>query len=160
MAWENILWRPDPGNTQLGYVSVSPAAGLLPAAGGGWWSSLTAAGGSLATLWRYAAWGCPEPAVLTYYAALASTGDTVADRAAAKTWLGRSWAEWREEVLEYLRATGEGVDELVYRVDIRVLGHAMLPPTPGRIWGDGGLPVRHATGREMGTHGCTLGIRT
>eukprot|EP01051_Picozoa_sp_SAG22_P021121 SAG22_NODE_4539_length_1240_cov_1.273444_1_plen_89_part_00 len=70
--------------------------------------------------------------MLTYYAALASEGDWPggSEAVATKAWLGRAWEDWRDEVLEYLRASGEGIDRLVYRVDVRLLGEKVAPPLP------------------------------
>lgn len=50
-------------------------------------------------------------------------------------WLGKSWEEWKEEVLNSLRLTIPAIDEIAYRIDVRILPHAMNRPVPGFLWG-------------------------
>jgi hypothetical protein len=51
-------------------------------------------------------------------------------------WIEKPWSSWRDEILTSLRLSGiPKIDELVYRIDIRVLAHAMSRPVPGFLWG-------------------------
>ena len=50
-------------------------------------------------------------------------------------WLRKDWEEWREEVLNSLRLSIPTIDEIAYRIDVRVLAHAMNRPVPGFLWG-------------------------
>ena len=69
--------------------------------------------------------------MLTYYRALHNFSPEEGRRAL----LQRTWSKWRDDVLTDLRVAHPRVDSLVSRVDIRFLGHAMVRPTPGLIWG-------------------------
>jgi hypothetical protein len=50
-------------------------------------------------------------------------------------WLDMEWHEWRTEILDSLSVSIPHISQLAYRLDIRVLGHAMSRPTPGFLWG-------------------------
>ena len=50
-------------------------------------------------------------------------------------WIDRDWHEWRTEILDSLSVAIPHIGQLAYRLDIRVLGHAMSRPTPGFLWG-------------------------
>ncbi len=71
-----------------------------------------------------------RPTVLTWYRSFC--GDPKASR-----WglLGRSWESWRDEVLADLRPIHPDLPGLIRRLDVMVLGHAMVRPVPGMMWG-------------------------
>lgn len=50
-------------------------------------------------------------------------------------WLQKTWQAWRDDVLSSLRLSIPTIDEHAYRIDIRVLAHAMNRPVPGFLWG-------------------------
>lgn len=49
--------------------------------------------------------------------------------------LGRGWESFRDEVLEDLLPVHPDLPERLRRLDVMVLGHAMVRPVPGLIWG-------------------------
>jgi monoamine oxidase len=73
----------------------------------------------------------PSAAVLTYYRAL-SEHSPAAGREAL---LARSREAWAEEVLADLGRAHADIRELTLQLDVIRLGHAMVRPVPGFVWG-------------------------
>jgi len=71
------------------------------------------------------------PTVLSYYRALAD----MAPATAREALLSRSREAWAEDVLADLGRAHADLRERVLRVDIARLGHAMVRPTVGFLWG-------------------------
>lgn len=76
------------------------------------------------------------PAVLSYYRALAD----MAPAAGREALLARPREAWAEDVLADLGRAHADLRERVLRVDIARLGHAMVRPTVGFIWGGARAP--------------------
>lgn len=70
----------------------------------------------------------PGPTVWTWYRP--HLGDPARTR---EELLERSWESWRDEVLEDLRRPHPDLAERLERLDVMVLGHAMVRPVPGLI---------------------------
>lgn len=83
----------------------------------------------------------PGPSVLTWYRPW--TGDPDADRKRA---LETTWEGWRDEVLADLTPVHPDLPGSLRRLDVMVLGHAMVRPLPGLIWG----PARARAARPQG----------
>ncbi|MDL1871584.1 FAD-dependent oxidoreductase [Deltaproteobacteria bacterium PRO3] len=83
----------------------------------------------------------PGPTVLTYYRPLDHEAPVAARRAA----LGRSYAEWREMILEDLGRAHPELREEAEHLDVWLWGHGMIRPEPGFLWG----PARAAAGRGL-----------
>lgn len=75
--------------------------------------------------------GASQSAVLTYYRALHEVPPSHGRRELAT----RSWGAWRKEILADLRQAHPNIDASLLRLDVRLLGHAMVRPTPGLVWG-------------------------
>ncbi|MBI2901037.1 MAG: NAD(P)-binding protein [Planctomycetes bacterium] len=72
----------------------------------------------------------PGPSVLTWY--LPCTGDPASERAAL---VARPWEYWRDRVIADLRPAHPDIEERASRIDVMLLGHAMIRPVPGFVWG-------------------------
>lgn len=72
--------------------------------------------------------------------------------------LERKWESFRDEVLAELERVHPGVTGLVRRLDVMVLGHAMIRPTPGLIWGERLPQLREPRGRLHFAHSDLSGI--
>ena len=98
---------------------------------------------------------------LGYVVATHQSLSTVPGRATVLTWyrsfpgppsqtrwglLGRRWESWRDEVLADLAPAHPDLAGLVRRLDVMVLGHAMVRPVPGMMWG----PARREAARPRG----------
>lgn len=83
----------------------------------------------------------PGPSVLTWYRPW--TGDPVAER---RKVLQITWEGWRDEVLADLTRAHPDLPSLLRRLDVMVLGHAMVRPVPGLMWG----PARARAARPQG----------
>ncbi|MBI5211287.1 MAG: FAD-dependent oxidoreductase [Elusimicrobia bacterium] len=86
--------------------------------------------------------------VWTYYHPLAK-GDASQLRKAA---LERPWGEWRDIVLKDLSRAHPGVARHVRRLDVMVLGHAMVKPAVGFMWGPERLASLKPLGRVFLAH--------
>lgn len=69
--------------------------------------------------------------VLTYYLPLSDSAPDVARHEL----LARSWDDWVALILDDMRRAHPGIEALVRHVDVMLLGHAMIRPTPGFMWG-------------------------
>lgn len=72
----------------------------------------------------------PGPSVLTWYQPF--TGDPARER---EEMLRRPWESWRDLVIADLRRAHPDIRDRVRRIDVMLLGHAMIRPTPGFLWG-------------------------
>jgi hypothetical protein len=72
--------------------------------------------------------------VWTYYRPLAEEGENV-KRARARL-IATSWKDWVAEILADLGQAHPGIEKLVTNVDVWLMGHAMIRPKPGFVWGD------------------------
>ena len=75
--------------------------------------------------------GDGEGGVLTYYRALADDEPA----ASRRRMLAMPWSRWRDAILTELEAAHPSLRNLVRRLDVRLLGHAMARPTPGLVFG-------------------------
>ncbi|MBI5881518.1 MAG: NAD(P)-binding protein [Elusimicrobia bacterium] len=76
--------------------------------------------------------------VWTYYYPMPQT-----DAAKARTTaLSRSWGDWRDLILADLSRAHPGISRQVRGIDVMVLGHAMVKPRVGMMWGQDRLPFR------------------
>ncbi len=66
--------------------------------------------------------------------------------------LARTWAQWRDLVLDDLRYAHPGIDELVTRIDVWRWGHAMVKPVPGFVWGEERQRAARPLGRVHFAH--------
>jgi hypothetical protein len=73
----------------------------------------------------------PQAMVLTYYRALSN----LSPQAGREVLLARSREEWAEEVLADLGRAHADIREIALQLDVVRLGHAMVRPLPGLIWG-------------------------
>lgn len=73
----------------------------------------------------------PQETVLTYYRAMSD----LAPAAGREVLLARSREEWAEEVLADIGRAHPDIREITRQIDIARLGHAMVRPVPGLIWG-------------------------
>ena len=73
----------------------------------------------------------PQAMVLTYYRALSD----LAPAAGREVLLARSREEWAEEVLADIGRAHPEIREITRQLDVVRLGHAMVRPVPGLIWG-------------------------
>lgn len=73
----------------------------------------------------------PQAMVLTYYRALSD----IAPAAGREVLLARSREEWAEEVLADIGRAHPEIREITRQLDVVRLGHAMVRPVPGLIWG-------------------------
>ena len=163
-AWENMVYRPrlavDEGQDhsdlgELGYViapsqirrwTTWPVSLLAPL-------SLLVSPLQAQTLWT-AVTRIPFSTTLTAFfmqpasspsaSSSASSAGGVRSSSSAKelhaagfpaAWVQKSWEEWREDILNSLRLSIPTIDEIVYRIDVRILAHAMNRPVPGFLWG-------------------------
>ena len=70
--------------------------------------------------------------VLTYYLPLAA-----ANPATARAWmLERDWGDWVSLILADLGQAHPGIESTVTHADVMLLGHAMIRPVPGFVWGE------------------------
>jgi hypothetical protein len=93
-------------------------------------------------------------AVLTYYRALSSQ----APAAAREVLLQRSREEWAEEVLADLAKAHADIRSLTLQIDIALLGHAMVRPVPGFIWGGAREPFAADSPRLRFAHADVSGL--
>ncbi len=68
----------------------------------------------------------PGPTVWTWYRPF--TGDPVKEREAM---LARSWENWRQEIVSELCRPHPDLTDRLQRLDVMLLGHAMIRPLPG-----------------------------
>ena len=88
--------------------------------------------------------GFTSGTVLTYYRAL----HALAPAEGRRQLLRRTWEVWRDDVLADLRQAHPTIDSLLMRLDVRLLGHAMVKPSPGLVWG--GARAAAAAARPLG----------
>lgn len=70
--------------------------------------------------------------VLTWYLPLAAPDPRV-----ARAWmLERDWRDWVSVILADLGQAHPGIESTVTHVDVMLLGHAMIRPAPGFVWGE------------------------
>jgi hypothetical protein len=89
----------------------------------------------------------PGGSVLTYYRPY--TGDPAAERAAM---LLKPWGAWRDEILRDLSTAHPDLRSTVSRCDVMLLGHAMIRPTPGFVWGRARRAAQAPLGRVHFAH--------
>ena len=70
------------------------------------------------------------PTVLTWYRSFVEDPSQI-------RWglLGRTWESFRDEILADLVPVHPDLPEKIRRLDVMVLGHAMIRPVPGLVWG-------------------------
>lgn len=125
--WEQMAYRPNAtgfSRQGLGYV-FSPSE--IQRWSASWWSPM-----SWPWQWKWnggAAAQRSETVLTAYFVLSESVGNLPHE------WLNKSWEDWRDDVLDSLRMTIPTIDELSYKVDVRVLAHAMNRPVPGFLWG-------------------------
>ncbi|MGE0489422.1 MAG: NAD(P)-binding protein [Vulcanimicrobiota bacterium] len=73
-----------------------------------------------------------RPTVFTWYRPMLE-GEPAAMR---KELLRTDWAYWRDLVLAEFDTVYPGIESMVRRLDVCLLGHAMVRPTPGFLWGE------------------------
>ena len=74
----------------------------------------------------------PGPGVLTWYLPLA-----VPNPDAARAWmLEQEWRDWAALILADLVRAHPDIESRVTRIDVMLLGHAMIRPVPGFVWGE------------------------
>jgi hypothetical protein len=83
-----------------------------------------------------------HPTVLTWYHPY-KQDDVGASR---RKMIGRSWESWRDEIMGELTPLHPDLPGLVRRLDVMLLGHAMIRPRPGFMWGS----HRHQAQRSHG----------
>ena len=88
--------------------------------------------------------GRSRGAVLTYYRALHDGQPSDGRKLLAQ----RPWEAWRDEILHDLRQAHPHIESLLTRLDVRLMGHAMVRPTPGLVWG--GVRAAAAAARPLG----------
>jgi len=91
-----------------------------------------------------------HPTVLTWYRPFPLE--------ARRELLERRWESFKDEVLGELERVHPGVSAQVRRLDVMVLGHAMIRPSPGLIWGDALPRLRVPRGRLHFAHSDLSGI--
>lgn len=84
--------------------------------------------------------GSSGGAVLTYYRALTEDPPAVARRRLLST----SWSKWCDDILTELSDPHPNLRAMTTRFDVRLLGHAMVRPTPGLLFG----PARAAAASD------------
>jgi hypothetical protein len=127
VAWENVIYDAEFKNGALGYVVLPKGRWLAPKYSAAWLLDLARnflPNDLLCT-----------PTVVTYYAALVPQSvdgreDTLRQR-------GMDWDGWKDSIMSHLRLAHANLDAFVTRIDVRVLGHAMLRPDVRSIWGAG-----------------------
>ncbi|KAL1527771.1 hypothetical protein AB1Y20_009156 [Prymnesium parvum] len=115
----HLRQRPDGHERCDNVIFRSPALGYTISRQQSWLAGL----GSMLGLGR--------GVVITYYRALHEASPANGRRLLAS----RSWKSWKDEILADLRQAHPAIDTLLLRLDVRLLGHAMVRPTPGLIWG-------------------------
>lgn len=72
-----------------------------------------------------------QETVITYYLPIVSSSPAEARIQARDT----TGVEWTRRVIEELEIVHPGIEPLIQEVTIRVLGHGMVRPAPGFLWG-------------------------
>jgi hypothetical protein len=125
--WEQVVYRPNAtgfARSSLGYV-FSPEE--IQRWSTPWWSP---------TIWPWSAGGAAAQRSVTVLTAYFMLSESAIDGGQLPhEWLTKSWEDWRDDVLDSLRMTIPTIDELTYKVDVRVLAHAMNRPVPGFLFG-------------------------
>jgi hypothetical protein len=95
-----------------------------------------------------------HPTVLTWYHPYKD--DDV--KASRKTMLARTWESWRDEIMNELTPLHPNLPSLVRRLDVMLLGHAMIRPRPTFMWGDHRQQARQPHGRIHFAHSDLSGL--
>lgn len=95
-----------------------------------------------------------ESSVWTFYWAFAS-GDPNVNR---RLLLDSGWDYWKERILEDLERAHPDIRQCVSRVDIFRLGHAMVRPVPGFVFGEERRRIAASTGRLLYAHSDVSGF--
>ncbi len=72
--------------------------------------------------------------------------------------LEAKWEDWVEIILGELEPLHPNIRELCHRLDVSVLGHGMIRPGLGTVWGDKLAGARRAKGRLFFGHGDLSGM--
>ncbi|MBQ7568296.1 NAD(P)/FAD-dependent oxidoreductase [bacterium] len=96
-----------------------------------------------------------QPTVITWYRAYAE--DAHIKRTRWKL-LHRSKESYKQEILSDLSVPHPDLPSLVTRMDIMLLGHAMIRPIPGLIWGDERQRAQRQRERILFAHSDLSGI--
>jgi hypothetical protein len=93
------------------------------------------------------------PTVLTWYRSFVEDPSQI-------RWglLGRSWESFRDEILADLVPVHPDLPERIRRLDVMVLGHAMIRPVPGLVWGSERRRAALPQGRIHFAHSDLSGI--
>lgn len=95
-----------------------------------------------------------RPTVWTWYRPL-SEGDPAAQR---ETLLQARWPDWAETVLSELEVAHRDIRDVCERLDVTVLGHGMIRPGVGFVWGAELARARAPRGRLFFGHGDLSGM--
>jgi glycine/D-amino acid oxidase-like deaminating enzyme len=88
------------------------------------------------------------PTVFTYYLPLLDDDPSAARRRLLST----PWEAWVEAMLHDLAPAHRGLRDLVERIDVYLWGHAMVRPSPGRMWSEALAAVSRPAGRLHFAH--------
>jgi len=72
--------------------------------------------------------------------------------------LERPWSAWRDQILADLLPVHKDLPDLLARLDVMLLGHAMIRPAPGLLWGDERRQAQQPLGRIHFGHSDLSGI--
>jgi hypothetical protein len=95
-----------------------------------------------------------RPTVWTWYRPFAD-GDPKAHR---EKLLEARWEDWAEIVLAEMEIAHPNIREVCHRLDITILGHGMIRPSVGFVWGDEIAAARRPSGRLFFGHGDLSGM--
>ncbi len=95
-----------------------------------------------------------RPTVWTWYRPFVKS-DPVADR---KALLESRWEDWVETVFSDLEPAHPDIRQVCQRMDITVLGHGMIRPSIGFLWGEEMARAREPRGRLFFGHGDLSGM--
>jgi NAD(P)-binding Rossmann-like domain len=96
----------------------------------------------------------PRATVITYYLPL----DHADPRTARQEALGKTWEDWREQILADLRIPHPDLPDSLVNLDVRVWGHGMVAPAPGSLGSAARRNAREARGRLHFAHSDLSGI--
>lgn len=95
-----------------------------------------------------------RPTVWTWYRPFPD-GDVAQHREAL---LKADWAAWADTVVRDLLPAHPNLREVLERLDVTVLGHGMIRPSPGLLWGTAIDRARQPKGRLLFGHGDLSGM--
>ncbi len=89
-----------------------------------------------------------SPGVITVYVPLLQDGIT---KERDELWK-YTWKYWAQRIVDDLRFMHPNINDLIERMDINQMGHAMIRPIPNYIWGEARQKLKEPIGRIFMAH--------